>query len=820
MESPAPSACRRLEAREDAVKPLTPDQLVRRCDPASFPFETTAELPDVDAFFGQQRAVDAVRFGIGMRHEGFNLYVMGPPGIGKQTLVERCLAAEAAHRPAPSDWCYVMNFADARRPRALRLPAGRGEGLRRDMADFVDELKAAIPAIFASEEYRTRREAIDQTYAEREQTSFRALGEEAQKLGIAVLRTPGGFTLAPLKDGEVIDADAYEKLPEDEKAISDAHLADLQERLHRFLAGLPRWGREHREHIRTLNQEFARHAVDHVIDDVRSAFRDLPQVLEYLDQVRADIVDNAEFFLKAEVPAPQPGTGADPASILRRYQVNLIIDHGGAQGPPVVLLDHCALPDLVGRVEHVAQLGALVTDFSLIKAGALHRAHGGYLLLDVVKLLTQPFAWEALKRCLRSGKVHIDALADHWGLAPTVSLEPEPLPLDAKIVLFGDRLFYYLLHEYDPDFRELFKVQADFSERIPRTAEGIEFYARFAATVGRRDGLVPLDRSAVAGLVEYGARRSEDGQKLSTHLQDLADLLREIDYWARAAGKSIAGRDEVERAITARMARADRLRDEVHDAILRDILVIDSTGMRVAQVNGLSVLRLGDFEFAEPTRITATVRLGEGDVLDIQREVEMGGALHSKGVMILASFLGARFARTAPLSLAASLVFEQTYDSVEGDSASLAELCALLSALAEVPLRQSLAVTGSIDQHGRVQAIGAVNEKIEGFFDLCAKRGLTGAEGVLIPAANVDQLMLRQDVVDAAREGRFAVYAVATVDEAIELLTGLPAGAPDARGVMAEHGINARVQTRLHEFSLVRRDFGRRGKHRFMRHHD
>ncbi|MGZ8254673.1 MAG: Lon protease family protein, partial [Burkholderiaceae bacterium] len=402
----------------------------------------------------------------------------------------------------------------------------------------------------------------------------------------------------------------------------------------------------------------------------------------------------------------------------------------------------------------------------------------------------------------------------------TVSIEPEPLPLEVKVVLFGDRLLYYLLHEYDSDFRELFKVQADFSDRIPWSAEGVDFYARVVSTVCRRHGLVPFDRGAVARIVDHGARMSEDSEKLSAHLQDVADLLCEADYWARASGKTVAERGDVERAIDARTARADRLRDETHEAMLRGILVIDSTGARVGQVNGLSVLHLGNFEFAEPTRITATVRLGEGDVVDIQREVDMGGALHAKGVMILSSFLAARFAKTAPLSLAASLVFEQTYEPVEGDSASVAELCALMSALAEVPIRQSLAVTGAVDQHGRVQAIGGVNEKIEGFFDLCARRGLTGDQGVLIPAANVTHLMLRDDVVNAVRDGRFAVYAVENIDQAIELLTGLPAGAPDARGVMAEDGINARVYARLHEFSLIRREYGRRGKHRFPRHHD
>lgn len=740
------------------MKPLSPDQLVRHCDPAALPFETTAELPDVTEYFGQTRAVEAVRFGIGIRQEGFNLYVMGPPGIGKQTLVRHFLDAEVAGRPSPADWVYVMNFADALKPRAIALPAGRGAGFRRDMATLLDELKTAIPAIFESDEYRARHEEIDRQYTER---------------------------------------------------------------LHGLIRELPQWWRERRERIRALNQEFTRYAVGQLVDEVKARFHDLPPVAAYLDAVAGDVVENAELFLKTEAPALPPGMAAEPGGALRRYQVNLLVDHAASPGPPIVYLDHCGLADLLGRVEHVAQLGALVTDFTLIKAGALHRANGGYLLLDALKVLTQPFAWEALKRCLCGREIRIDAPGDCFSLVSTVSLEPEPVPLEVKVVLFGDRLLYYLLHEYDAEFRELFKVQADLSDRLPWGAEGGDFYARVVATVCRRDGLLPFDRGAVARVVDHGARLSGDREKLSAHLQDLADLLREADYWARASGKSVADRGEVERAIAARIARADRLRDEVYDAILRDILFIDSTGARVGQVNGLSVLRLGDFEFAEPTRITATVRLGEGDVLDIQREVDMGGALHSKGVMILASFLGARFAKTAPLSLAASLVFEQTYESVEGDSASLAELCALLSALADVPARQSLAVTGSVDQHGHVQAIGAVNEKIEGFFDLCVRRGLTGEQAVLIPAANVTHLMLRDDVVDAVHAGRFAVYAVEDVDDAIELLTGHPAGAPDARGVMAEDGINARVQARLHEFSLIRREYGRRGKHRFPpRHHD
>jgi lon-related putative ATP-dependent protease len=761
------------------MKPLSPDDLVRHCDPASLPFETTAELPDLEASFDQARAVDAVRFALGMRQDGYNLYVMGPPGYGKQTLVRRYIEAESLGRPPPPDWCYVMNFADPRRPRALRLPPGRGEALRRDMAALVDELASALPSIFESEAYRAHREATLGASTERGQAATGAV-------------------------------DAHGETASGGQPIGQTHAA-----FDRLLDELPERGRTRRDRLRELDRELARCVVGRFMEALKGRYRDLAEVTRYLEQLEADVAQHMDLFRHTDTPSRVPAIIADPDPALGRYRVNVVVDHRQCPGPPVVFPDPCDLLELVGRIEHVAHLGTLVTDFTLIRPGALHRANGGYLLLDAAKVLANPLAWEGLKRCMRRREVRVDAHQETSGPVSMASIEPEPLPLDVKVVLFGDRLLYYLLHEHDPEFRELFKVQADFADSLPRGPQGAQSYARFVASTCRRDAMLPFDRAAVARLIDHGARLAEDSEKLSAHLENLADLVREAHSVARDASKSRVGRGDVERAIDARVARADRLREEVYDAILRDILVIDSAGDRVGQVNGLSVLRLGDFEFAEPIRITATVRIGEGDVFDIQREADMGGALHSKGVMTLSSFLGARFAKTAPLSLAASLAFEQTYEAVEGDSASLAELCALLSALADLPIRQSLAVTGAVDQYGRVQAIGSVNEKIEGFFDICRRRGLNGAHGVLIPASNRTHLMLRDDVVGAVREGRFAVYAVGTVDEAIELLTGIPAGAPDARGLMAAGGINARVQARLHEFSLIRREYSRRGRRRF-----
>ncbi|HLF98217.1 MAG TPA: Lon protease family protein, partial [Methylococcaceae bacterium] len=461
------------------------------------------------------------------------------------------------------------------------------------------------------------------------------------------------------------------------------------------------------------------------------------------------------------------------------------------------------------RVEHLSQLGMLVTNFLQIKPGALHQANGGYLLLDAIKLLSQPFSWEALKRALSTREIRIESLGQMYSLVSTVSLEPEPIPLDVKVVLMGDRLLYYLLAQYDPEFSELFKVAADFEDETPRSAENDLLYARLVGTLARRDKLRPFDRGAVARVIEHSARRAEDSEKLSTHMESLADLVREADYWAGQGGRTAVAGEDVERAIEAQIHRADRLRERSHEAILRGTLHIDTTGEQVGQVNALSVFQLGQFAFAQPTRVTAVTRLGSGALIDIQREVKLAGPIHSKGVLILSSFLASRYAAEQPLSLSASLVFEQTYGHVEGDSASVAELCALLSSLAGLPIRQSLAVTGSVDQFGRVQAIGAVNEKIEGFFDICSRRGLNGAHGVLIPAANVPHLMLRRDVIEAAQAGRFHIYPLETVDQAVELMTGVPSGEADGQGGFPEGSVSRRVADRLKKLAEIRRAYGK-----------
>lgn len=788
---------------------LAPAQLHLACDPTQFGFETTAELACLGELIGQMRALDAVRFGAGIRHEGYNIFALGPAGVGKRSLVSQLLTQKAQSEPAAADWCYVNNFSQPHKPLALRLPSGRGTELQQQLAQQVTYLRAAIPALFESEEYRAKAEAIQHAFTTQQEGAFKALGEEAGKQQIVLLRTPSGFAFAPTRNQEVLAPEEYEKLDEDEKQRIASAIAQLQEQLEKILSHIPQWMKERGEQLQQLNRETTGAVVTHVMDGLRSQFGDLPQTQTYLDQLQLDMIENADDFRAEEESANLSGVMVVTRKSFHRYQVNVLVSNGQHTGAPIVSEDNPTYSNLIGRVEHISQLGALVTDFTLIKPGALHRANGGYLLLDVRKLLLQPFAWDSLKRALQAREIRIESLGQMFSLVSTVSLEPEPVPLDAKIVLFGDRLFYYLLQQYDPDFAELFKVAADFDDRIERNAETHLLYARLMATLCVKEKLMPLDRSAVARVIEHSARLVGEAQRLSTHMRSVADLMQEADFWGREAGLQVTTEKNVQQAIDAQIHRQDRLRARLQEAILRGTLLIDTQGAVVGQINGLSVLELGDFPFAQPTRITATTRLGNGELINIEREVKLSGAIHSKGVLILSSFLAARYVRNQPFSLSASLVFEQSYGQVEGDSASLAELCALLSDLANVPLLQSLAVTGSVNQLGQVQAIGAVNEKIEGFFDICTARGLSGVQGVLIPAANVKHLMLRRDVVEAAQAGKFHIYAVEHVDQAMTLLTGVHAGEAEPGGQYPPDSINRRVALRVAALGALRKAFAR-----------
>lgn len=789
---------------------LSPQQLHHPCDPDQFTFQTSDDLADLSEIIGQVRAMDAVRFGTGIRHEGYNLFVLGPAGMGKRSMVRQFLEEKASGENKSADWCYINNFSQPHKPQALRLPSGRGEELKRSMEQLVDYLRSTIPSLFESDDYHAKAAAIQDEFNKRQEQAFEELHEEAEKQNVALLRTPDGFTLVPIRNGEVIPPVEYEKLPDEEKQRIEAAIAVLQERLEKILRQIPQWRRERHERIKQVNREITQSAAGSFLDELRHVYADLPGTLQYFDMVQKDVVENFDAFLKPEESSTIGGMTIVTHQSFHRYRVNVLVGNSMQPGAPIVSEDNPTYGNLIGRIEHVSRFGELVTDFTLIKAGALHRANGGYLLLDVRKVLTQPFAWEGLKRAMQSREIHIESLGQIYGLISTMSLEPEPIPLNVKIVLFGDRLFYYLLQEFDPEFGELFKVAVDFEEYIERNADAHLLYARLIATLSRKESLLPFDRGAVARVIEHAARLAGDKEKLSTHMRSVADLLHEADYWAREAGRAVVGAVDVQRSIDTQIRRHDRLRDQMYEAILRGTLIIATQGEVTGQINGLSVIELGSFAFALPTRITATTRLGEGDLVNIEREVKLSGAIHSKGVLILSSFLAARYARNQPLALAASLVFEQSYGLVEGDSASLAELCALLSNLAHAPISQALAVTGSVNQFGQVQAIGAVNEKIEGFFDICSARGLSGEQGVLIPASNVKHLMLRRDVVEAAEAGKFRIYSVENVDQAMAILTGLEAGEVNSDGQYPKGSINQRVVERLAELTGIREMFARR----------
>ena len=785
------------------IAPLNAEQLYAPCAPELIPYQSTAEVTVAVDVVGQDRALAALEFGTGVRRDGYNLFILGTPGAGRHGVVRRFLAQRAASQATPADWCYVHNFEQPHRPRALRFAPGQGRRFCEAMTQLVEDLQGAIPGAFEGDEYQARRRVVEQEFKDRHEQAIDEIRERARAKEVALITTPGGFAFAPLAGSEVMSPAAFHKLPEETRKRIETDIEQLEQELGERLRRLPQWQKEARRRIRELDRDVALGIVQPAVAELKADFADTPGVTEYLDAACRDVVDNVGDFMTArEEAGPRMPFAPEPS--FTRYEVNLLIQHPPARGAPVVYADLPNYPNLVGRLDHQARFGTLSTDFTLIKPGALHEANGGYLLLDAVRLLTQPYAWDAMKRALRAKELRIEPLERAIGLLTTVSLDPEPIPLSVTVLLIGDRRLYYLLAEYDPEFAELFKVAADFEDDLRRSPDTVADLARLLATQVQRDGLLPFTAGAVARVIEHASRSIGDAQRVDVRLNYLTDLLTQADYFARRGNAGEVQAPHVQQTIDAAEERSGRIRERVQEAILRDTLLIDTAGERVGQINGLAVLGLGGVMFGRPSRISARVRPGQGRVLDIEREVELGGPLHSKGVLILSSFLAARYATGEALSLSASLVFEQSYSGVDGDSASCAELYALLSALAEAPIRQSLAVTGSVNQFGEVQAIGGVNEKIEGFFDICRARGLTGSQGVLIPAANVQHLMLRADVRNAVAAGQFAIYAVRTVDEGIELLTGLPAGVADAEGVYPDGSINGLVADRLAEYARIR----------------
>jgi lon-related putative ATP-dependent protease len=776
---------------------LAPEELRAICDPVTLPFVSTAELPPLDGMIGQDRAVSATTFGVGMREAGYNLFVLGPSRTGKTSAMKRVLARAAEPEPVPPDYCYVHNFEDPYRPVALELPAGRGRALRQATERLTLECRTRVPRAFEGEEFERRKSEVLEQLARGQHEEIRRLEEAARAEKFAVLRTPTGLAIAPAPQGEPLTSEEFAALPDAAKEQIGAQGSALQDRVDATVRELRRLEREAREAQEKLVGEVAAAAIRPLIQELREEFTGLPGVERYLGHVEADLVAHAEEFRALESGKPAFPLFVSPGAFLERYQVNVLVDRSGARGAPVVFEQVPTHRNLLGRVEHRAQFGALVTDFTLIKPGALHQANGGYLILEAVDVLRAFLAWDALKKAVKSRSIRIEEPLDEWRLASAQSLAPEPIPLSVKVVLIGSPFIYYLLYALDEDFRELFKVKVDFDDSLPRTPEFEILYARFVGSACRDEELPAFGPGAVAKLIEHCSRLVADQARLTSHLGEVLDLIRESAFWARQRDRGLVGAEDVRHAIEQKTYRSSLIDERVRRLIGEGILLIATDGRATGQVNGIAVLDLGDHAFGRPCRITARTFSAEPGVVDIEREAKLGGPVHSKGVMILSGFLAGRYARERPLALSASLAFEQSYEEVEGDSASSAELYALLSSLAGIPLSQSLAVTGSVNQHGEIQPVGGINEKIEGFFDVCATRGLTGQQGVIIPAANVRHLMLREDVVEAVRAGRFGVHAVSTVDEGLALLSGLETGVRGPDGRYPEGSFNAAVEDTL-----------------------
>ncbi len=795
-----------------AITKLTSDQLYRKCDPSKFDFNTTADLEERLSALGQDRAIHAVELGIHIKSRGYNLFCLGPEGTGKTSLVKRILEKEAKNRKTPDDWAYVYNFDEPYKPLAMSFPAGQAAEFAKDVDELLDELSDSLPEIIEAEEYKAALGIIRQKYKAKKEEYINVLQKKAKGKRVSLLHMQMGLVVAPMKDGEVLSPDAFEQLPEEEKKLVMEDLNAMQEEIENATQDLPRWEEKQKREITILREKFVRSAVKDPIDALRKKYKS-QQPSRFLKQIQDNILDNIDDFVPTDSDRQAATTGADEDPLQQllskmkqpeedkfaKFKVNVIVKNVPNSGAPIITLDYPTQGNLVGKVERIQQYGALLTDFTLIKAGALHQANGGFLLLDARKVLEQPYAWDSLKRAIASKRVKIEAPSEETSFT-TISLDPEPIPLDIKVVLTGDFEIYELLSERDPDFRDFFKVEADFGMIMDRNAENEVEYAKLIGSLSKKKQLRSLNRQAVARVIEYASRMADDAGKLTAHISSIGDLLREADYWARVSNSKQIGKNHIDQAIEAQIYRSDRIKKAMLEEIDKGTILMDVKGERVGQINGLVVYDFSRYSFGKPARITTQVRIGKGDFMDIEREISMSGPIHTKGVLILKSLISNRFAKHSPLSLSASIVFEQSYGGVDGDSASSTEYYCLLSAIANLPIKQSIAVTGSINQFGEIQPIGGVNEKIEGFFDVCAHDGLTGKQGVVIPRTNVDNLMLRADIVQAVEEGRFTIYAIDTVDDGIEILTGVKAGKLDNKGNYPKGTVNYMVEESLRQY--------------------
>ncbi|MDH7496960.1 MAG: ATP-binding protein [Syntrophomonadaceae bacterium] len=786
---------------------LAPEELRKTCDASQFAFETTATLQALEGVIGQERALRALRFGLDIKNQGYNIYLAGFLGTGKTTLAKELVEKKAAGEPCPPDWCYVYNFRDPDCPRALELPAGKGKVLVHEMEDLVTELRTAIPKAFESQHFEMLKGQILGTFFEETNRMYHRLEEIAQAEGFTIQRTPQGITTIPLKDGKPLEQEEFASLSEREKQDLMRRSKALQDKINSAMREYRELERAVRARIRVLEQETARRVMVPYFTELYANFRDNPGIVHYLEEVHRDMLQNPELFTEQQEEAQVPllfFRRLDRRAALKRYRVNLLVDNSSGTCAPVVYEGNATFTNLFGAIEYESEFGVLATDFTKLRAGAVHRANGGYLILNVMDIFRNGFVWDGLKRVLKNQSVVIESPLKQFSVMSLETLEPEPIPVKLKVILIGEPMAYYLLYAYDEEFQKLFKVRADFDVEMARTSEHVQRYAEFIKSVCEEDGVRHFTREAVAEVVDFGTWLSGDQGKLTTQFNRLRDVIYEADLWASYEGAELVDRVHVRRAIKEKAYRSSMLEEKVLELINQGTLIIDVEGEAEGQINGLAVYAQGDYWFGKPSRITAKTFMGEKGVVNIEREIRMSGSIHTKGVLTLAGYLGAMYAQERPLSLSASLTFEQTYEGIEGDSASSAELYAILSSLAGVPIRQGIAVTGSVNQHGEIQPIGGVNQKIEGFFKVCRDKGLTGTQGVIIPRRNVNNLMLPEEIVDAVREGKFSIWAIDHVDEGIEILTGLPAGAREANGEFTPGSIHDRVNRRLAKWAELR----------------
>ena len=801
---------------EEKSKELPVESLRWTCDPAVFYFKTTEELPPLKGIVEQERPTRAIRFGLDITSPGYNIYVSGLTGTGKTTVIKTFLEEIASQMPCPDDWCYVHNFRDANCPIILNLPAGSAKVLKAEMDELVRQLKAEIPKAFDSKEYEESVSALMRENQELQQVLFNQLSERARGQGFALEVTKVGVSLVPMLEGKPITAEQYEALGAEAKKEIDVRRSGLDEDVQGFLRQIRDSNKESRDRVAELHRSLGLYVVGIRIDGIKEQHAGFPKVIAYLDEVGEYVLSHLEDFTEDSAKQESAGSAQirfDPmADPFLKYDVNIVVDNTDVKGAPVVIETNPTYYNLFGRVERRAQFGTLSGDFTLIRAGSYAKANGGFLVINAHDVLLNPGVWETLKRTVKNKEVRIEDLAEQYGIVPVAGMRPYPIPIDVKVIMMGHQVIYHELYALDEDFRKIFKIKADFDSEMTRDAQAFKNYAAFVSSRCQDEGLLHFDPSGVARVVEYGAWLVDDQQKLSARFSDVADIVREASYWANNAGRKVVSSEHVQRAIEEKCYRSNLIEEKIRNLITEGTILVDVAGEAVGQVNGLAVMDLGDIRFGRPSRITAKTYLGKSGVMDIERESKMSGKIYEKGVLILSGYLGAKYAQERPLSMTASLCFEQSYEGVDGDSASSTELYALLSSLSGIPIKQGIAVTGSVNQNGQIQPIGGVNQKIEGFFDVCKAKGLTGGQGVMIPVQNAKNLMLRGDVIEAVAAGKFRIYAVSTIDEGIEILTGVPAGVRGADSVYPEGTVNFRVEQRLEEFSESLRKLSKEGE--------